>query len=76
MKTKRADFAAASLRGRMIVAGGLGESVSLSGGLSAPRLPFVLILLRCCDGKPVGTHRSGFQVTYRDYQTVNAVSLS
>lgn len=27
MKTKRADFAAAFLRGRMIVAGGLGERV-------------------------------------------------
>lgn len=30
MKTKRADFAAAFLRGRMIVAGGLGERVKPS----------------------------------------------
>lgn len=29
MKTKRADFAAAFLRGRMIVAGGLGERAKL-----------------------------------------------
>lgn len=29
MKTKRADFAAAFLRGRMVVAGGLGERDTL-----------------------------------------------
>lgn len=47
MKTKRADFAAASLRGRMIVAGGLGESVTLWPAL---------ILRRCCYTKHVWTH--------------------
>lgn len=34
MKTKRADFAAAFLRGRMIIAGGLGERVTLWSKLS------------------------------------------
>ena len=43
MKTKRADFAAAFLRGRMIVAGGLGESAN-----SASRLQLALIFLCCC----------------------------
>lgn len=28
MKTKRADFAAAFLRGRMVVAGGLGKTIT------------------------------------------------
>lgn len=30
MKTKRADFASAFLRGRMVVAGGLGEGGSVN----------------------------------------------
>lgn len=67
MKTKRADFAAASLRGRMIVAGGLGESVTLWPGLSASTLQFALILHRCMSGHT--------DKTYGDYLTVNAVSL-
>lgn len=51
MKTKRADFAAAFLRGWMIVAGGLGEHVINKTNLALQILccNFVLILPCCCD---------------------------
>lgn len=43
MKTKRADFAAAFLRGRMVVAGGLGERDYKLNLLFAAFTQFILI---------------------------------